>query len=179
MVRFLSFLFLYTAIFTATFFTARYLHLLAPKIPPASLPASYTLQNLPLCIIVVNHNNGAFAQKTLQSLFSQNYDNCRLIYVDDASNDGSFELSRDLIFENARMKFDIVQNEKRIGPVASLMKAVKACDDEEITSSMPQPVSAIDSRITGLSAMQLGAARPVEIVHTPTLILPTPKPGSP
>ena len=41
---------------------------------------------------------------------------------------------------------------------------------------MPQPVSAIDSRITGLSAMQLGAARPVEIVHTPTLILPTPLP---
>ena len=96
-------------------------------------PTRYPLQNRPFAILVVGFNNGASVEKTLHSIFSQHYDNYRLIYIDDASNDGSLELVRELILESGRSeKVSLVQNEMRLGVLANVSSAIAKCLDREI-----------------------------------------------
>lgn len=96
-------------------------------------PTRYPLENHPFAIVVVGYNNGAFAEKNLRSIFSQHYDNYRLIYIDDGSTDGSFELVRDLIYDSRELgRVTLVRNEERKGELASLFYAVHNCPDLEI-----------------------------------------------
>jgi glycosyltransferase involved in cell wall biosynthesis len=96
-------------------------------------PAAYTLTNLPFTLVVVGVDNGASLAKTLSSIFSQNYENYRLIYIDDASDDGSFDLARDLIYDSEHVgQVTLVQNEQRLGILANLFRAVQGLDDREI-----------------------------------------------
>ncbi len=98
-----------------------------------SIPAPYALENRPFAILIVGFNNGAVVGKTLRSVFSQNYENYRAIYIDDASDDGSFELARDLIYESGHMgQVTFVHNEQRLGMLANLSRAVELLSDEEI-----------------------------------------------
>ena len=96
-------------------------------------PAAYPIENHPFAIVIVGRNNGAFLEKTLKSVFSQKYENFRLIYIDDASNDGSFEMARDLVLESGFLtQVTLVQNGEILGPVANLFRAVEVCEEEEI-----------------------------------------------
>lgn len=96
-------------------------------------PTPYPVKNKNFTVVVVGYNNGAYAQKTLDSLFRQNYSQFRLVYIDDASNDGSFELARDLIYDSDFMlETTVVRNEERLGVLANLVRAVEGCPDEEI-----------------------------------------------
>ena len=95
--------------------------------------APFPLKHKPFTILVVAHNNGAFVEKTLSSIFSQCYDNFRLIYIDDASNDGSFELARDRIYESDHLAHvTLVKNEERLGLLANIYRAALSCPDDEI-----------------------------------------------
>ncbi|MBS0625726.1 MAG: glycosyltransferase family 2 protein [Verrucomicrobia bacterium] len=96
-------------------------------------PTDYPLENRPFAILVVGYNNGASVEKTLRSIFSQHYDNYRLIYVDDASTDGSFSLARDLIYNSGQIgRTTFVRNEERLGELASWSQAIRRCPDQEI-----------------------------------------------
>lgn len=96
-------------------------------------PSSFPIQNHPFAIVVIGHNNGAYVAKTLASVFSQNYENYRLIYIDDASNDGSFDLARDLLYESNHLgQVTLVPNEKKLGVLANMVRAVETCKNEEI-----------------------------------------------
>jgi glycosyltransferase involved in cell wall biosynthesis len=96
-------------------------------------PTQFPLKNRPFAVVVVGRDNGAVVAKTLASIFNQNYENYRVVYVDDASSDGSFDLVKDLVYDGGRyIQVELVQNEQRLGVLASLVKAVKACADEEI-----------------------------------------------
>jgi glycosyltransferase involved in cell wall biosynthesis len=96
-------------------------------------PSPYPLQNHPFVILVVGRNHGATIEKTLTSLFSQKYENFRIHYVDDGSDDGSLELARALLYD---MKYliptTLTHNEKSLGAPACLFAAVQECLDEEI-----------------------------------------------
>ncbi len=95
--------------------------------------ASFALKNRPFTIVVIGVNNGASIEKTFSSVFSQNYDAFRLIYIDDASDDGSFDLARETLYSFEKpIEIDLVQNEKRLGILANLFRAVQSCSDEEI-----------------------------------------------
>lgn len=96
-------------------------------------PTKFPLENRSFTIVVCGYNNGANVQKTLESIFSQNYEKFRVIYIDDASNDGSFELARDLIYGSEKLaEITLVRNEERLGDLANLVRAVQVCPDEEI-----------------------------------------------
>ena len=98
-----------------------------------SIPSSYALKNRSFTIVVVGYNNGAFIEKTLNSLLSQNYDPFRLVYIDDASDDGSFEVARDAIYNSDRITHvTLVKNEEKLGELANVYRAVQACPDDEI-----------------------------------------------
>jgi glycosyltransferase involved in cell wall biosynthesis len=96
-------------------------------------PALHPIGNCSFVVVIVGHNNGAFVEKTLQSVFSQNYLDFRVFYVDDASDDGSFELARDLVYESGQtMRFEMVQNEERLGMPTNIARVVERCSDQEI-----------------------------------------------
>src|SRR3990167_10553376 len=97
------------------------------------VPTSFLLKNHPFVIVIIGRNNGAFLCKTLESAFSQCYDLCRIIYIDDASDDGSSDLAKDFIDTHPSAKPVIwVQNEKTLGFLANLARAVQLCEKEEI-----------------------------------------------
>ncbi len=140
MKKLLLFLFSLGIVFMGSFAAANRLGpLLKEKERASSLaknhfkPSQFPLKNNPFAIVVVGYNNGATVAKTLASVFSQKYENYRLIYIDDASNDGSFDLARDLIYESEQIaQVTLVQNERRLGTLANIARAVDTCQNEEI-----------------------------------------------
>ncbi|OGN56244.1 MAG: hypothetical protein A3D96_02190 [Chlamydiae bacterium RIFCSPHIGHO2_12_FULL_44_59] len=129
-------LFVLALCFLAGFFALRYREFKREEtiaLPLAFLPSSFTLVNRPFAIVIVGVNNGATLEKTLASIFSQNYENFRLIYVDDASDDGSAEFAKDLINQSDRtIPVTFVQNEERLGNLANIFRSVTVSEDEEI-----------------------------------------------
>jgi hypothetical protein len=139
----LTFLILLASGFAAGYSAARgkALDLISSRIAPkvATHPDSqfrpnpYPLENLPFALIIIGRNNGASVEKTLASVFSQKYENFRIIYVDDASDDGSYDLAKELIYASHRLPQTLIhQNAKPIGALASLSEVVRSLPDEEI-----------------------------------------------
>lgn len=96
-------------------------------------PTNYPIKQCSFVFFVCGYNNGAFVERTLRSLFSQAYDSYRLIYVDDASTDGSFEVAKDAIYASQELsRTTIIRNEERLGALANLVRAVETCRDDEI-----------------------------------------------
>lgn len=96
-------------------------------------PAEFPLTNQSFVVFVCGFNNGALVEKSLHSIFSQVYGSYRLIYIDDASTDQSFVAAHDYILESGQMdRTTFLQNEKRLGLLANLVRAVEMCRDREI-----------------------------------------------
>jgi len=137
MKKLVLFFLMLTSCFVAGFYAAknyRPKNVAFENFPKSSFsPSQYTLINRPFTIAVVGRNNGATIEKTLTSIFSQNYDNFRLIYIDDASSDGSRDLARDVINQTDKLvNVTFVQNEEELGKLANIFRAVEACENEEI-----------------------------------------------
>lgn len=141
--RFFLFLIFLAASFAAGFGAARWkafdllsaklTHSPGPKARSEFFATDYPLESLPFCVVIIGRNNGAYLEKTLRSVFSQVYENFRIVYVDDASDDGSFDLAKDVIYASPHLnKVRILQNEKKIGHLASLSSVVRGCVDDEI-----------------------------------------------
>ncbi len=96
-------------------------------------PTEYPAINHPFVVVVVGYNNGAYLERTLESIYSQNYSNFRVVYIDDASTDGSFDLAKDLIYDT-KSPVTFIQNEQRMGVLSNLSKVVGECLDDEIVA---------------------------------------------
>lgn len=138
----LFFLILFAAAGAAGYGAARWkaIDLLSSKIgareksqPLEFRPTQYPQENRPFCVVIVGRNNGAYVEKTLESVFAQNYEPFRIVYIDDASDDGSADLARDLIYASRRFtQIHFHQNEQPLGLLANIAKAVQGCADGEI-----------------------------------------------
>lgn len=55
-----------------------------------------------LCVIVTSYNNGEnkLFENNLKSIFRQSYSNYKVIYVDDASTDNTFNIVKNFVHEN-------------------------------------------------------------------------------
>lgn len=131
--------FLLGALFFGSFFAARRVSQRHPVFAPKDLlidafrPTDYPLQNRPFVIAIIGHNNGANLQKTLDSVAAQSYDNYRVVYIDDASDDGSFDLATDLINNSSNLlRVELVHNDQKLGHLANLSRIAQQCSDEEI-----------------------------------------------
>ncbi len=97
------------------------------------VPNPFPVQNRFFTVVIIGRNNGGSVEKTLASVFSQNYENYRVVYIDDASDDGSFDLASDLIADSGQsMRVAYVTNEERMGELANLSRAVETCGNDEI-----------------------------------------------
>ncbi len=84
-------------------------------------------------IIIPSYNNKEHYEENLRSVYSQKYDKYRVIYIDDASPDGTGALVEAYIkeggFEN---RTTVIRNEKRVFAMANIYRAVWLCKPDEI-----------------------------------------------
>ena len=92
-----------------------------------------SLSEKPIVIVVPSYNNERWCIKNLDSIINQKYDNYRVVYIDDASADRTFEFVQQYCNEhNIQECITIVHNTKRVGAMANLYKAIHSCQDDEI-----------------------------------------------
>lgn len=68
-----------------------------------------------LSIVVLNYNGKRFLDRCLNSVLSQNYSNFEIVFVDNASTDGSVKFIKNRFGHDDRVR--IVKNDKNYGPV--------------------------------------------------------------
>ncbi len=87
----------------------------------------------PLVVVTCSYNNAKWCQKNLDSIFSQNYQNFRVICVDDCSTDGTGELIEQYIKKHRlEDRITLIRNNQRLRKMANIYKAIHLCRDKEI-----------------------------------------------
>lgn len=87
----------------------------------------------PMVVVVCTYNNADWAEKNIDSIFSQNYKNMRAIIIDDCSSDHTVRVIQAYIDKhNLADRVTFVCNKKRTRKLANLYKALYACKDNEI-----------------------------------------------
>lgn len=92
----------------------------------------------PIAVVIASYNNRAWVLKNLHSLFSQNYSNYRIIYVDDASPDGTADAVEQYVKSSKQeFRFTLIRNKERVGGMCNLYHAIhEQCKDEEIIANV-------------------------------------------
>lgn len=86
-----------------------------------------------LVIVTTSYNNIEWIDQYFNSLISQTYNNWTLIYIDDNSDDGTFERMQSLIANNGLNKRAIlIRNKQRHGHLCNQYNAINACDPNSI-----------------------------------------------
>lgn len=86
-----------------------------------------------IVIVIPSYNNSEWYQNNLDSVLKQKYENYRVIYLDDASKDGTGDLVQAYLNEkDSSHRVTLIQNHKRVGAMANIYKAVWMCDASEI-----------------------------------------------
>jgi glycosyltransferase involved in cell wall biosynthesis len=125
-------------------------------------------------VFVIFAKNGAeWCERTLSSIFEQDYDHYRVIFVDDASVDQTYEKARQYIIDNYQQaKVLLIKNEKPIGKEASFARGVQNCLDREIV--IPMEVTDWLSSPIALEHLNLVYQDPdVELVYSQKLLYPS------
>jgi alpha(1,3/1,4) fucosyltransferase len=84
-------------------------------------------------VVIPSFNNAAWCRRNLESVLNQAYPLFRVVYVDDASTDGTPDLVAEYFANSAtagRVTFH--RNSSRVGPVANIDRAVRSCDPNAI-----------------------------------------------
>lgn len=90
-----------------------------------------------MAIVIPSYNNQEWYQKNLDSVFSQNYENWHIIYIDDCSGDKTGELVLEYVKQkNMEHKVTVIINPHRKGALANHYRAVHMCDDWEIVCQL-------------------------------------------
>lgn len=87
----------------------------------------------PLVIVIPSYNNERFVEKNLRSVFSQNYTNYRVLYINDNSTDSTSAKVEALLAQiDRKNRTKLIQNASNRGALANIYNAVHSCKDEEI-----------------------------------------------
>jgi glycosyltransferase involved in cell wall biosynthesis len=98
-----------------------------------SFIAQNTIEQKHIVVIVPSYNNQHYYKKNLDSIFSQDYDNFRVIYIDDQSQDRTAHLVRSYIEKRDLWHHvTLVENQQRRGALANLYDAIHSCQDSDI-----------------------------------------------
>lgn len=84
-------------------------------------------------IVIPSYNNKDWYQKNLASVFNQEYENYRVIYIADGSTDGTDQLVEEYVKQTEQQDWvTLIKNSERKGPLACMCQAVFSCDKDEI-----------------------------------------------
>jgi glycosyltransferase involved in cell wall biosynthesis len=84
-------------------------------------------------IVIPSYNNSKWCIKNIESVINQSYNNYRIIFTDDCSNDGTFEIVAARAMASPKAdRITLVKNTTRLGALANLYNMIHSCDDDEI-----------------------------------------------
>lgn len=84
-------------------------------------------------IVIPSCNNSRWVEQNLNSVFSQKYQNYRVVYVDDASTDNTKELVEQYAkYNQVEDRLILLANGEKNGPLACLCRGINVCDKDEI-----------------------------------------------
>lgn len=84
-------------------------------------------------ILICSHNNAKYCEKSLFSAMEQNYSNFRIVYIDDASTDGSLIRAQQMAsVSSAKDKITFIRSSENKGALATLYQTIHSCHDKEI-----------------------------------------------
>ncbi|HXW85875.1 MAG TPA: glycosyltransferase family A protein [Candidatus Bathyarchaeia archaeon] len=87
----------------------------------------------PMVVVIPSYNNQQWCIKNLASVFSQQYTNYRVIYIDDCSTDKTASLVNTFLKScDAQKQVTFISNSTNQGSLANLYRAIHACADDEI-----------------------------------------------
>lgn len=87
----------------------------------------------PFVLIIPSYNNEKYCLKNLLSVFEQDYQNYRVIYIDDASTDSTYQRAEQVIQAFAMEgRVTLIRNESNQKAALNTYRAVHMCQDEEI-----------------------------------------------
>ncbi len=98
------------------------------------VPASKTAKEQKrFAVIVPSYNNLNYYEKNLFSILEQDYEKFRVIYIDDASTDGTSEaVPKFLKKYDLKGRVEYRHNEINCGAMENLYRAIHGCDEDEI-----------------------------------------------
>lgn len=109
---------------------------LSARTPISSLEPSKSF-----VIVLYAYKDALWCERTLRSIFEQEYDQCRVVVFEDGSHDGTLEKIKSFVVENKQdHRVILIQNAERLGPVACLHRAAHSLSEQEIVI----PISAKD-----------------------------------
>lgn len=86
-----------------------------------------------IVVIIPSYNNSKWYKLNLGTVFQQKYDNYRIVYIDDCSTDGTYELVKQFIHAWGQdHRVTLIKNEERHGALYNLYQAIHACPDNAI-----------------------------------------------
>jgi glycosyltransferase involved in cell wall biosynthesis len=90
------------------------------------------IESKPFVVVIPSYNNERICHRNLQSVFDQTYKNFRIIYIDDCSTDQTHEKVKSLFDSHPERSATLIKNEKNLGALENLYRAIISCKDEEI-----------------------------------------------
>lgn len=86
-----------------------------------------------IVVVIPSYNNEEWVEKNLETLFAQEYDNYRVIYIDDLSTDNTVQLVKQMVRDHDQShRFQLIENTVRVGALENLYHAIHSCHDDEI-----------------------------------------------
>lgn len=84
----------------------------------------------PIVVIIPSYNNATYVEKNLNSVYDQEYDNYRVIYIDDCSTDKTLERVRKIVARRGQEhRTIIIHNDYNCGAMANFYHAIHTyCD---------------------------------------------------
>lgn len=95
------------------------------------------LEEKPIAVVIPSYNNAQWCKRALDSIFSQRYQNYRVIYIDDASTDGTGDIVKKYAKERGQKhRVIVIKNAKRGGALSNVYKGIWLCEPHEIVANL-------------------------------------------
>lgn len=86
-----------------------------------------------ITVIIPSFNNARYYKQNIESVLNQNYTNYHIIYIDDASNDGTAQLMEEYIATHGlQEKITLIKNNYNRKALANVYRAAHMCDPRDI-----------------------------------------------
>lgn len=98
-----------------------------------SFAIQVNIENKPFVVIIPSYNNSAFCERNLASIFDQDYENYRVIFIDDCSTDDTYNrVAAYVELRGQENRVTLIKNPVRRRKMANLYNAIHMCSDHEI-----------------------------------------------
>ena len=103
------------------------------------------IEELPLVILITAFNNQKYAKNCLISALNQKYGNFEIIYVDDASTDGSDKIAMHTLKNTKNAQ--LILNQERVGKLSNLYREIHKLENNSIIIELDGDDYLIDDQV--------------------------------